>query len=344
MCCSTERYILSLAPPVTNPSAAACPKCGAPRALAPSCPRCGVIYAKAEARARALAEPPAPALSEAAPALEVALPDYAPPVYAPVVPVAEAPAWAGETEDAETEFRFRVAAIPVALVGALLLVSTNAGRFVGRTFLSMWVHETGHAVAAWFCGYTAFPGPWFTPVALGRSWLMPLLLGGALGYLLYSSWKAQRRALLAAGIGLVLLQLLGTLALSHLTAQTLITFAGDAGCLVLGTALMSTFFTARGTKFHQGWLRWGFLVIGAVSFMDVFEQWWASRHDSDRIPFGMNEGSCLSDASKLSETFGWSTQRIVSSYVWLGIVCLAVLAGLYAWGVWRGHRDRLAAR
>jgi hypothetical protein len=323
---------------VTNSSEPACPKCGAPRAPAPSCPKCGVIYAKADARARALAEPQAVEVSEAPP------PGFEPPVYAPAVPVPETAAWAGESEDAETEFRFRVAAIPVALVVALAMVSTGAGRFIGRTFLSMWVHETGHAVAAWFCGYTSFPGPWFTPVAQSRSWLMPVALGGALGYLIYSSWKAQRRAWLSAGVGLVLLQVLGTLALSHDSAQVLITFAGDAGCLVLGTALMCTFFTARGTKFHQGWLRWGFLVIGAVSFMDVFEQWWASRSDVDRIPFGENEGTCLSDPSKLSDTYGWSTSRIVNSYVWLGIVCLVVLAAVYAWGVSRGHKERALAK
>ena len=30
--------------------------------------------------------------------------------------------------------------------------------------LGMWVHESGHAVAAWLCGYLAWPGPWISLV------------------------------------------------------------------------------------------------------------------------------------------------------------------------------------
>ena len=56
---------------------------------------------------------------------------------------------------------------------------------------------------------------------------------------------------------------------------------------------------------------------------------------------GANEGVGLSDASRL-EDFGWSVSRIVNSYVWLGIACLGVLAGVYAWAVVRAFRERAA--
>lgn len=79
-------------------------------------------------------------------------------------------------------------------------------------------------------------------------------------------------------------------------------------------------------------------MIGAAAFADAFAQWWASRKDFDRIPFGMNEGAGLSDPSVLSETYRWSTDRIVRSYVTLGCVCLAVIAVAYAWGLLR-RRD-----
>lgn len=64
-----------------------------------------------------------------------------------------------ELEESELEARLRHFGIPVALLLALLLVKTAAGHFLLRTFLSMWVHELGHAATAWLCGFPAFPGP-----------------------------------------------------------------------------------------------------------------------------------------------------------------------------------------
>ena len=56
-----------------------------------------------------------------------------------------------EVAEAELESRLRRFGIPVALVVAVLLVKTGIGHFFLRTFLSMWVHELGHAVTAWLC-------------------------------------------------------------------------------------------------------------------------------------------------------------------------------------------------
>src|SRR5437764_571263 len=65
------------------------------------------------------------------------------------------------------EARIRAWAIPSALLFAFLLVSTGPGRAVVRIFFSMWVHELGHAVAAWLCGVLAVPGPWRTLTGSG---------------------------------------------------------------------------------------------------------------------------------------------------------------------------------
>ena len=46
-----------------------------------------------------------------------------------------------------------------------------------------------------------------------------------------------------------------------------------------------------------------------------------------------------SDAMKLVENFGWSLQTLVSRYVTLGLCCLAALALVYAWGVWRAKAE-----
>ena len=105
--------------------------------------------------------------------------------------------------------------------------------------------------------------------------------------------------------------------------------------LVLGALLMATLYARPGSALHRGWLRWGFLAIGAASFVDAFEQWWSARTDPDRIPFGMNEGVGLSDPSGLSEDYGWSATQLVSRYVALGCACLLALAVVWLLGLRR---------
>jgi len=278
---------------------------------AADCPRCGVIYAKAEAHAVAVAIGPAPE---------------------------RVGQWPASEDDEALELRLRTFAIPVALLVASLAVWSSLGHFFVRTFASMWVHETGHAVAAWLCGYLAFPGPWFTPVANTQSPILAVAIAGGLGCAAFRCWKADRRALAAACAGVLAVQLCCTLLLGPRPARQFIIFAGDGGCLVLGSLLMATVYAGREGAIRRGWLRWGFLAIGAVSFADAFAQWWGSRSDPDRIPFGYNEGSGLSDPSVLTELFGWSETALVRRYVVLGCVCLVALAAVYCWGLWQEQR------
>ena len=233
-----------------------------------------------------------------------------------------------EWELAETrlEGRLRVWAIPAALAGAFLIVSTGPGHFLARIFLSMWVHELGHATTAWLCGFPAFPGPWLTPMAESRSAPFGFLVFLAIVAGAFWAWRTERRRSSAALAALLPMQLFCTVALSEARAKQLIVFMGDGGYAPEESAL------------KRGWLRWGFLVIGAAAFADAFAQWWASRTDFDRIPFGMNEGAGLSDPSVLSQTYFWSTDQIVRRYVALGCVCLAVLAVSYALGLLRQRR------
>jgi len=234
--------------------------------------------------------------------------------------------------ESRLEDRLRTWAIPAALLGAFIVVATGPGHFLARVFLSMWVHEIGHATTAWLCGFLAFPGPWLTPTAGNRSPFFAFVVFAALAAGAFQAYRGERRRLLWALGALLAAQLFCTLALPEPAAKQLIVFMGDGGCLLIGTLLMLTVYAPEDSALKQGWLRWGFLVIGAASFADAFAQWWASRKDFDRIPFGMNEGVGLSDPSVLSQTYAWSTDQIVGRYVALGCVCLVVLALAYAGG------------
>ncbi|OJH40675.1 hypothetical protein BON30_06930 [Cystobacter ferrugineus] len=312
-----------------SPPRPTCPRCGEPRILAPECPRCGVLYAKARARTA-----PTPLPDASVQVLPAAL---APTVDGQGVP-GDRPAltWHGDLEDARDELRLRLFALPVALLGMWLIASSQTGHFLLRTFLSMWLHELGHAMTAWFCGFPAIPGPWKTAVWETRTPLVFAGLAFLLMGLVFRGILLRSRLWVAAGALGLLLQFAGTVLGSPTTSRMLITFAGDGGNLVLGTLLMMTLYLPRESALRRGWLHWGYLIIGAASFVDAFHQWWGARTDFAMIPFGIQEGS-FSDPTVLVDQYGWDELMLIQRYTRLGLACLAVLALGYAVGLWRAR-------
>jgi hypothetical protein len=222
----------------------------------------------------------------------------------------------------------RLFALPSALLLAFF-VSRSGLRGLARTFLTMWVHELGHATSAWLCGFGAFPGPWRTPISEARMPIVTLLLLAGLGYAAYRAWAAGRSGVCTALGVLIVLQLWLTFGLRPHAARGVILFMGDGGCFVLGTALMATLYVAPGTPLHRGGLRWGFLVIGAFAFMDAFATWWDAKHSREGVIFGEIEGVGDSDPTRLVFEYGWTEARLVARYLALAWACLFFLLGLY---------------
>jgi len=237
------------------------------------------------------------------------------------------------------EWKVRAAAVPAAIGLAVAFHAWPTGHFLQRTFLSMMVHELGHAVTAWWCGFPALPTLWKTMIPEARGVIVPLVLLAGEAALVYAGWITRRRALIAAGVVLALAQAAGTLGTGPHHAHAAITFGGDGGAMVLGTLLMLTFFAPADSRLVTNHLRWGFLVIGAAALVDTLSTWWAARSDSDAIPFGEIEGVGLSDPSKLAEDYGWTTEQIVHRYVVLGVACLLVLAAAWAYFTWSSRRS-----
>ena len=233
-------------------------------------------------------------------------------------------------EDASgDELKIRMFAVPAALAIALVFHGFSLGQFLQRTFFSMWLHELGHATAAWLCGRISFPGPWFTPIAAERSWIFAGLISAALIYGIVRFRESEERPWVKWLLGSVLLvQLFCTVFLKPSAVERFILFAGDGGAIVFGVLAMASVFVPPGSLLHKGWLRWGLLAIGAAAFIDVFTVWWGARSDADLIPFGRNEGMGLSDPSRLSEDHGWTTRQLIDRYVALGVVSLVLLTGL----------------
>jgi hypothetical protein len=307
-------------------SAITCPWCQAPRAGGESCPKCGANYAKAEQIRTQGKAVEAPAVEEAA------LP-LATPIYTGVDERA--------VEDPEFEFKLCVAAIPGMMLLALLFHFLLPG--MQRIVFGMPVHELGHAVSAWFCGFWAIPTLWKTLIPDERGMIAPVILAAAIAWMMFSAWRAGKTYLVVIGAVLFVLQALGTFWVRQSTAIAIFTFGGDGMGMVLATALMATFFFGKRSQLYKGALRWGFLVIGAAAFTDMFATWTAALGDHGKIPIGEIEGVGLSDAARLLGEHFWSERELVRRFVGVGLFCLVSLALVYAWGVrlaWKKMQDR----
>jgi hypothetical protein len=277
-----------------------CPKCQFDHELQTTeCLKCGIVFARYQAaldqatKQSGLAEP-------------VAL---------------SASARVTVRNDALRELQVRILALPLALILARLVAST--GLRMAAAMFAMVLHESGHAIAAWLTGRWAVPLLWVTLHADERSWWIVLGLTAAVVFGGFQAWKAERWGWVVAAGAVVILQLI----VLCLPAGALIVFCGDGGAIVL----MATFYAPRESALSKNWgLRWGLLIIGALSFMHVFLLWTGPLED---IPFGEIEGVNLSDPSLLTEMYGWSVTQLVDRYVHLGTACLVVLLGLYVWGL-----------
>ena len=292
-----------------------CPKCQFDHALQTTeCLKCGIVFARyLEALERAA--------KRAGPALPMAVP--APPL---------AYASASDRNNAVRELGYRALALPLALLVARLIDGTGLG--MASAMLAMVLHESGHAITAWLTGRWAIPLLWVTPHGEERSWAIVLVMTATIVLAGFLTWKAQHWGWVLAASAVLILQVI----FLNLPAGAAIVFCGDGGAMVLATILMAMFYAPRESALRKSWgLRWGLLVIGALSFMHVFRIWTGPFED---IPFGEIEGVGPSDPTLLTETYGWSVTQLVDRYVRLGTVCLAFLAGMYVWALVSAYLQR----
>jgi hypothetical protein len=271
--------------------------------------KCGIVFARYEA-------------ALAAQQAGLAVPVVRAPILSPSAPVAV------RNDALIRELKYRALALPLALIVARWMAGTGLNMAAG--LLAMVLHESGHAITAWLTGRWAVPMLWVTYRGDYRSWWIVLALAAAIIFGGFQAWKAQRWGWVCAAGAVLILQLI-ILSLPAFTEGALIVFGGDGGAMVLATILMATFYAPRQSALYKSWgLRWGLLVVGALSFMHVFRSW---SGPYENIPFGEIEGVNLSDPSLLTEEYGWSVIQLVDRYLRLATVCLVALLALYVWGL-----------
>jgi hypothetical protein len=236
--------------------------------------------------------------------------------------------------DARRELTYRVFALPLALLVGRWVAGSGLAIVAGM--LAMVVHESGHAITAWLAGRWAIPTFWVTYWGQQRSWMVVLIVTAAIAFGGFQAWRTRRWGWVCAA-GVVLVVQVIFVSMPSFTQGAWIVFGGDGGAMVLGTILMATFYAPRESKFYQSWgLRWGFLAIGALSFMYVFHSW---SGPYENIPFGEIEGVNLSDPSLLTTLYGWSIVRLVDRYLMLAKFCFAAMIAVYFWGLLSAYAD-----
>ncbi|MDP3232913.1 MAG: hypothetical protein Q8N26_09060 [Myxococcales bacterium] len=239
--------------------------------------------------------------------------------------------------------QYRLFAFPALYVVMWLLSDTGFGRFVLRTFFGMWLHELGHATAAWLTGRWALPVPWFT-FSFGQNIVVSVAMFGAAAALIRFGRKRGSVTTMALGIVLALATMLGHLAPTSFQ-EPFFTFGGEAGAMIFGALSSCGFLVRSPLRLFQGGLRWGWLVIGTASWADATRVWWDSKTDFAVIPFGVEDGM-PSDASRLVDEFGWDAQVMVRRFLVVALVSLvfALLAFVAALLRERFTRPRSASR
>lgn len=235
--------------------------------------------------------------------------------------------------DAQLEYKFCIFALPVMLLIGLLFNSSEMGAAIQRIWLTMPVHELGHALTAWLNGYDAIPVLWMTITYTDSpGFIAPLLLLAALLALgRYALTHNSKLGLIVVGI-LLLMQFIGTFILSSQASDMLILFGGDGMGIIIATLLISSFYYGKDTKLYTGALRWGFLMIGAAAFVDIYMVWFNSLGDMSKVPYGTT-GERYTDSYRLIEDYKWSFKQLINRYLYLGNLCILVLCVVYYRGL-----------
>ncbi len=292
-----------------------CPKCHFDDPLQKDeCLKCGLIFARYRAFEEAVAEVSS-VVSERSPE-----------------EIAE------QKRKTNSEFLCRILVLPGALLLGLLL---NLAVPTITAFLAMWLHEFGHAVAAWFCGYAAFPTAWITMIPDERGRYISVVLGAATVAGGYFAFRLRRWFWVAVCAGVVVLFILGNLQ-TEAHARLLFTFWGEGGAYVLSTVLMLSFYARTESPITRNQVRWGLLLLGAMAFWSVYSRWAGGFENIAQFLDDTDSRGIPSDMRVLTLVYGWTTSTLIHSYRNLGHACLLALTGAYAAGLVQVQRLRSA--
>lgn len=226
------------------------------------------------------------------------------------------------------------ALVPPLLLAFTWLVHQTPVAMLLKGF-HVWMHEFGHATAAWMCGRRALPLPFgWTNIEPD---FVPLVYWGLLllfALLFLAGLKERKVWPMVAAVVLAALQFHMTWRMpEHRQEFWWGSFCGVGGEFYLSTLFMMAFFVHLPEKFRWGACRYGFFLIGATAFLNIVIFWNEVYHGREEIPFGTligGEEDGGGDMNKLMEGYGWTKFQIRRTYQELGHACWIALGAIYA--------------
>ncbi|MEJ1972719.1 MAG: hypothetical protein WDM96_09745 [Lacunisphaera sp.] len=176
---------------------------------------------------------------------------------------------------------------PPLLLAFAFLVNLSPLKFL-LTGFHVWMHEFGHATAAWMCGFRATPLPFgWTPVEPVHSNFVYFGLLLMFGLLFVAGLKERKVWPMVAAVGLAAAQFYMTWRLPERRQEFWWgAFGGVGGEFYLSTLFMLTFWVQLPEKFRWGACRYVFFFIGATAFLNIWWRWRDIYRGIEEIPFG----------------------------------------------------------
>ena len=224
--------------------------------------------------------------------------------------------------------------VPPLLLGLMWLANRSPLVFFLKGF-HVWMHEFGHATAAWMCGRRALPLPFgWTNVEPEYSSFVYAGLLLLFGILFVTGWKERKAWPMVAALVLAAVQFFMTWRMTERQQEFWWgAFGGVGGEFYLSALLMVFFFVELPEKFRWGMCRYVFFLIGATTFLNIVTFWNQVYHGVENIPFGTminGEDDQGGDMNKLMDLYGWSYSDIRRNYQFLGRYCWIGLGMAYA--------------
>ena len=222
---------------------------------------------------------------------------------------------------------------PPLLLAVTFLVNLSPLKFL-LTGFHVWMHEFGHATAAWMCGFRATPLPFgWTPVEPVHSNFVYFGLLLMFGILFLAGLKERKVWPMVAAVGLAALQFHMTWRMPELRQEFWWgAFGGVGGEFYLSTLFMLTFWVQLPEKFKWGACRYVFFFIGATAFLNIWWHWRDVYRGLEEIPFGSminGEDDQGGDMNKLMDGFFWKKFDIRRNYHLLGNACWIALGAMW---------------
>lgn len=241
--------------------------------------------------------------------------------------------------------RFVNAVLPPAVAGAAVLIQQTPLAFFLSGF-HVWIHEFGHATAAWLTGRRALPLPiGWTNVSPEKSHFVYFGILFLLAVLFVAGLRERKIVPMIAAVGLAVVQFFATWKLPDHRADLWFAFSGVGGEFYLSAAMMGLFYFRLPEKFRWDICRYLFLFLGAATFFKSWLLWHRIKRGQEGIPYGSmihGEEDAGGDMNILRDDFAWTQREIIHTYHNLATACLVVLLALYV--IFALRLDRVGRR